>query len=87
MNTVTYTVNDYFDWLNQNLGLHIPMLPLTGFPPEAVALWGWTVTGWVPGSPYEQVSVDNSYFIPTAGHGITLGPFTLNVTSPPSAAH
>lgn len=87
MSTGTNTVNDYFGWLNQNLGLDIPLLPLKGFPPEAVELWGWNVPGWSPGSPFYKVSVDNAYFIPTAGQGITIGTLSLKVNSPPPAAH
>lgn len=87
MSAPPYTVNDYVGWLNENLGLDIPRLPLPGFPPEAVTLWGWTVSGWCPGAPYKRVHVEHSFLIPTAGQGITVGPFVLNVTSPPPAAH
>lgn len=40
------TVNDFMKFLNDRLGVNIPLLPLKGFPAFLTDLWKAAVRGW-----------------------------------------
>jgi hypothetical protein len=39
MSSPSWTVNDLMVWLKRKLGLHLPLLPLKGFPASIKAFW------------------------------------------------
>jgi hypothetical protein len=45
------TVNAVMQWLNNSFGLHLPTLPLQGWPAVLVSLWDMFIEGDVPSGP------------------------------------
>ena len=45
------TVNGIMQWLNSQFGLHLPVLPLKGWPPVLQSLWEMFIAGGIPSGP------------------------------------
>ena len=57
------TVNDVFAWLNNLLGLNIPLLPLKGWPSVMKTLWNYFTGGVPPVTSPSEVPVIPGYHV------------------------
>jgi hypothetical protein len=81
------TVNTVMQWLNENMGLSLPVLPLFGWPASLYSLWELFILGEVPPGPLPwSIEVEGSWpaiFPQTGSPPLTLNSLTIHVEEKP----